>query len=88
MMFKPGYNLSSLPPDTCSNTTSTLLTIPANSSSGWLALDLVNAGSVTRLSVSLDAHSMFVYAADGLYVGLQEVKVGVIENKYSFTTLT
>ncbi|RAR01519.1 Conidial pigment biosynthesis oxidase PcArbB [Stemphylium lycopersici] len=68
MMFKPGYNLSSLPPDTCSNTTSPLLTIPANSSSGWLALDLVNAGSVTRLSVSLDAHSMFVYAADGLYV--------------------
>ncbi|KAF2178466.1 multicopper oxidase [Zopfia rhizophila CBS 207.26] len=75
MMFKPGYNLSSLPPETCSNTTSPLLTIPANSSSGWLALDLVNAGSVTRLSVSLDAHSMFVYAADGLYVSLQEVKV-------------
>jgi FtsP/CotA-like multicopper oxidase with cupredoxin domain len=42
---------------------------------GWLALDLVNAGSTTKLSVSLDSHSMFVYAADGLYVEMQEVKV-------------
>merc|ERR1711977_359562 len=75
MMFKPGYNLSSLPADTCSNTTSQLHIIKANASSGWLALDIVNAGSVTKLGVSLDSHSMNVYAADGLYVTPQEVKV-------------
>ncbi|EON65842.1 hypothetical protein W97_05084 [Coniosporium apollinis CBS 100218] len=75
MMFKPGYNLTSLPPETCTNTTSSLLTIPANYSQGWLALNLVNAASVSRMSVSVDAHSMFVYAADGLFVALQEVKV-------------
>ncbi|KAK9342670.1 multicopper oxidase-domain-containing protein [Lipomyces starkeyi] len=75
MMFRQGFNVSSLPPETCTNTTSTLLTLSANSSQGWLALNLVNAGSVSRLSVSLDAHSMFVYAADGLFVSLQEVKV-------------
>jgi hypothetical protein len=38
-------------------------------------LNLVNAGSVSRLSVSQDGYSMFVYAADGLFVRLQEVKV-------------
>lgn len=74
-MFRPGYNSSSLPPQTCANTTSELLTIPANLTQGWLALNLVNAGSVSKLSVSVDGHSMYVYAADGLYVALQEVKV-------------
>ncbi|KAK9360812.1 conidial pigment biosynthesis oxidase PcArbB [Lipomyces starkeyi] len=74
MLFRQGFNVSSLPPETCTNTTSTLLTISANSSQGWLALNLINAGSVSRLSVSLDAHTMFVYAADGLFVSLQEVK--------------
>jgi hypothetical protein len=31
MMFKPGFNISSLPPENYTNTTSPLLTIPANS---------------------------------------------------------
>jgi hypothetical protein len=79
MMFKPGFNSSSLPPDTCTNTTSSLLTIHGNSTQGWLALNLVNAGSVSKLGVSLDAHTMFVYAADGLYVKLQEVKVCITQ---------
>ncbi|KFY03310.1 hypothetical protein V490_00216 [Pseudogymnoascus sp. VKM F-3557] len=75
MMFKPGYNVSSLPPDTCTNTTSPLTTVTGNATLGWLALNLVNSGSVAKLSVSLDAHSIYVYAADGLFVDLQEVKV-------------
>ena len=75
MMFRPGFSVSSLPPATCMNTTSSLLTIPANCTQGWLALNLVNSGAVSKLAVSLDAHSMYVYAADGLYVTLQEVKV-------------
>lgn len=74
-MFKAGFNSSSLAPETCTNTTSALFTVSANASLGWLALDLVNAGSTSKLSVSLDSHSMFVYAADGLYVKVQEVKV-------------
>ena len=77
MMFKPGFNISSLPPEFCTNTTSELLTIPANNTQGWLALNLVNAGSVSTLGVSLDAHSMYVYASDGLFVALQEVKVRI-----------
>ncbi|PSS18270.1 hypothetical protein M430DRAFT_139487 [Amorphotheca resinae ATCC 22711] len=75
MMFKPGYNESSLPADTCKNTTSPLMIVTGNATLGWLALNLVNSGSVAKLSVSLDAHSMYVYAADGLYVDLQEAKV-------------
>ncbi|RMJ12506.1 hypothetical protein CDV36_007830 [Fusarium kuroshium] len=75
MMFKPGFNTSSLPPETCTNTTSPLLVIPADQSRGWLALNLVNSGAVSALRVSLDGHSMFVYAADGLYTKLQEVNV-------------
>jgi len=47
---------------------------------GWLALNLVNAGAVSKLAVSLDSHSMFVYAADGLFTAMQEVEV-------SFTSL-
>lgn len=82
-MFKPGYDISSLPPETCTNTTSPLLTIGADHSQGWLALHLVNAGATSKLSVSLDAHSMFVYAADGLYVDVQEVKV---VNSYTSNT--
>lgn len=74
MMFRDGYDISSLPRETCVNTTATQLNIPAKSSQGWLALHLVNSGAVSAIRVSLDAHSMFVYAADGLYVTLQEVK--------------
>lgn len=75
MMFKPGYNMSSLPLDTCINTTSPLMTVTGNATIGWLALNLVNSGSVAKLSVSLGAHSMYVYAADGLFVDLLEIKV-------------
>jgi Multicopper oxidase len=75
MMFRPGYNIDSLPLSTCTNTTSDLLKIPANTTQGWLSLNLVNAASVAKMSVSLDGHSMYVYAADGLFVGLQEVQV-------------
>ncbi|UNI13709.1 hypothetical protein JDV02_000428 [Purpureocillium takamizusanense] len=75
MMFNSGFDMSSLPAETCKNTFSPLLTIPANATRGWLALNLVNAGAVSALRVSLDAHSMLVYAADGLYVQPQTVKV-------------
>ena len=47
---------------------------------GWLGLHLVNTGAVSKLAVSLDSHSMFVYAADGLFTAIQEVKA-------SFTSL-
>lgn len=75
MMFKPGFNTSSLPAEICSNTTSELFMFSVEASQGWAALHLVNAAAVSRLSVSLDAHSMIVYAADGLYVEPKEVKV-------------
>lgn len=75
IMFNPGYDASSLPAETCTNTTSALLQVSANSARGWLALNLVNAGAVSALRVSVDGHSMFVYAADGLYVQMQEVEV-------------
>ena len=75
MMFRQGFNNSSLPPDTCANSTSTLLNIPANTTGGWLALNLANSGGVSMLRVSLDSHSMYVYMADGLYVDVQKVEV-------------
>ena len=85
MMFKPGYNVSSLPARTCSNTTSSLLEIRANHTQGWLALNLVNVGAVSTLAVSLDAHSMFVYASDGLFTALQEVKVSSSWSRLHFS---
>ena len=77
-MFRPGFNASSLPRETCTNTATPLLQIQANASSGWLALNLVNAGSTSKLSVSLDSHTMYVYAADGMFVEMQEVKVRML----------
>ncbi|KAK0860620.1 hypothetical protein LTR87_017243 [Friedmanniomyces endolithicus] len=74
-MFRPGYDINSLLLETCANTTSSSPTIKADHAQGWLFLHLVNAGATTKLSVSLDAHTMFVYAADGLFVEMQEVKV-------------
>merc|ERR1711977_198418 len=53
MMFKPGFNASSLPPETCSNTTSELFMFNVDASQGWTAFHLVNAAAVSRLSVSL-----------------------------------
>ncbi|KAJ5335824.1 uncharacterized protein N7506_005760 [Penicillium brevicompactum] len=75
MLFRPGYSIRSLPPDTCENITPPQSLISANASQGWLALNLVNSGGVSALRVSLDRHSMHIYAADGLYVKPQEVKV-------------
>lgn len=86
MMFKPGYSIDSFAPVTCTSTTSPLLTIPANYSQGWLALHLVNAAATSKLRVSLDAHSMFVFAADGLYVKMQEVKVAMSYSSIYYTT--
>lgn len=86
MMFNPGYSIDSLPPVTCTNTTAPLLTIPATRSQGWLALHLVNAAATSKLQVSLDAHTMFVFAADGLYVEMQEVKVGALPPAYVVRT--
>jgi len=79
MMFKPGYNLTSFALQPCVNTTSPFLHIAANQSLGWLSLNLVNSGAVTKLAISLDGHSMFVYAADGEYVGLEEVNVSITD---------
>ncbi len=39
---------------------------------GWPSI--LSTGSVSRLAISLDSHSMYVYAADGLFTALQEVK--------------
>lgn len=88
MMFNPGYSMDSLPAVTCNNTSSPLLTIPANYSQGWLALHLVNAAATSKLRVSLDAHSMFVFAADGLYVEMQEVKVAICPHQHASYRLT
>lgn len=74
MMFRPGYNASDLPPDTYTNTLSPLLTIPATRTQGWLALNLVNSGSFSISRISLDAHAMLAYAADGVYVQMEEVR--------------
>ncbi|KAK1054235.1 hypothetical protein LTR74_015983 [Friedmanniomyces endolithicus] len=74
-MFRPGYDINSLLLETCANTTSSSPTMKADHAQGWLFLHLVNAGATTKLSVSLDALTMFVYAADGLFVEMQEVKI-------------
>jgi hypothetical protein len=74
MTFKDGYNTSFLNPEGCANTSTPLEVIYTNGAT-WLAFHLVNAGVTAQLSFSLDNHSLWVYAADGAYVELQEVQV-------------
>lgn len=83
MMFRSGFNISSLPPETCTNTTSSLFVVPANQTRGWLALNLVNSGAVSALRVSMDGHSMLLYAADGLYVKPQKIEVGSCNSNHN-----
>ena len=64
----PAISPSAVPDETCMNTTSTMTVLLVNASSGWIALNFVNAGSVSAITVSIDSHTMWVYAADGLYV--------------------
>ncbi|KAB2573754.1 Laccase abr2 [Lasiodiplodia theobromae] len=71
----------------CTNTTAPLLAISANYTRGWLALNLVNGGSITKLSVSLDSHSMHVYAADGFYVKPQEVQILHMSNGQRYSVM-
>lgn len=78
MQFNPGYSIDDLPSVTCTNTSAPRLMIPAKVSSGWLSLHLVNAGATAKLRVSVDAHTMFVYAADGVFVQMQEVEVSFV----------
>ena len=74
MQFKAGYNASYLNPETCTNTSTPLEVIYTNGAE-WMAFHLVNAGVTAQLSFSFDHHDMWVYAADGLYVELQNVQV-------------
>lgn len=75
MMLRPGFNMSDLSTQTCSNTSSHIAVISADPEDGWVALHLANTGSVSDLSFSIDGHSMMVYAVDGLYVDLSEIQV-------------
>ena len=58
--------------ETCVNTTSSLTLIPVDASQEWAALNIVNTGSVSALSFSIDSHSMWIYAVDGVYVSPRE----------------
>lgn len=79
MFFMPGYNASSQPPESCSNTTSDLTVIPANPENEWVALNFINAGSVSALTVSIDSHVMWIYAVDGFYVVPQKYLILTIQ---------
>ena len=67
-----GVNIVHTPNETCGNTTSPLTIISVDPSKEWMALNLVNTGSVSALSFSIDSHSMWIYAVDGLYVSPRE----------------
>lgn len=73
MMFNPGYNASFLPNATCV-ATDTAFEVVTGKPNSWISLNLINAGAVDMLSVAVDSHWMYVYAADGDYVKPQKVQ--------------
>jgi FtsP/CotA-like multicopper oxidase with cupredoxin domain len=74
---------SALPPsayDVCTATNGQVEVISVDASAGWASINMVSAAGVDTLEVSIDNHTMFVYATDGAYIVPQPVNAVVIPN--------
>lgn len=74
-------------PPTCQNTTSAypLFTPKASKNGKFAALHLISAGGDLQMSFSIDAHDMWIVAADGEFVKPQKVKAVdiLLGNRYT-----
>ena len=68
-------NPNAFNPEVCYNTTSPYYSINTTAGAEWVAINFVNGGSANGLTISIDGHFMWVYAADGSYINPQKVQV-------------
>ncbi|KAL8280520.1 hypothetical protein RQP46_007168 [Phenoliferia psychrophenolica] len=66
-------NVSSAAWYDCKNTSTSLEVINVDVADGWASLHIVNSGANWETVVSIDEHTMWVYAADGSYIEPVEV---------------
>ena len=72
-----------LPPsafDVCTATNGQIEVISVDASEGWASINMVSAAGVDTLEVSIDNHTMYVYATDGAYIVPQPVNAVTVPN--------
>ncbi|KAG9076770.1 hypothetical protein FRC06_009327, partial [Ceratobasidium sp. 370] len=57
-----------------------------NENDGWVAFNLLNSGALWDMRISIDSHTLYVYAADGDYVRIKKASSITIPvgERYSF----
>lgn len=76
-------NPSALPAsayDVCSPTSGEVEVVSVDASSGWASINLVSVAGIDTLEVSIDNHTLYVYATDGAYIVPQAVNAVTIPN--------
>ncbi|KAH7320477.1 laccase [Rhizoctonia solani] len=70
----------------CTNTTTNLQHWVVNKSDTWVAFNLINSGALWDLRVSIDSHTLYIYAVDGSYVNIKQANSITIPvgERYSF----
>ncbi|GAB1528025.1 hypothetical protein RhiTH_011216 [Rhizoctonia solani] len=70
----------------CTNTTTNLQHWVVNKNDKWVAFNLLNSGALWDLRVSVDSHTLYIYAADGNYVRIKKANSITIPvgERYSF----
>lgn len=66
--------------DVCTATSGEVEVVSVDASAGWASINMVSAAGVDTLEVSIDNHTMYVYATDGAYIVPQPVNAVVIPN--------
>ena len=77
------HNPAALPAsayDTCTATSGEVEVVSVDAADGWASINLVSAAGIDTLEVSIDNHTMYVYAADGAYIIPQPVNAVIIPN--------
>lgn len=66
--------------DVCTATSGEVEIVSVDASAGWASINMVSAAGVDTLEVSIDNHTMYVYATDGAYIVPQPVNAVVVPN--------
>ena len=84
------HNFSKLPPtvfDVCVPSKGPIEVINVDPADGWISINIINAGTVSSLGVSIDEHPMWIYAADGRHIQPVLVDVVHVPNGNRFSAL-
>jgi FtsP/CotA-like multicopper oxidase with cupredoxin domain len=84
------HDFSKLPPtafDVCVPSVGPTEVITVDPANQWVSINIINAGTVSSLGVSIDEHPMWIYAADGKHIRPVLVDVVQVPNGNRFSAL-